>query len=286
MSPDDAAAYADHAFRGLIEAAGVDPSALDGAAVLEVGPGENLAFALRAWAAGAREVVAVDRFETLADGDRQADVYAALAERLPEAARRRAESALEPGSNPPLRPECVRLLAPLPIEDAERALEGRRFDMVLSVAALQHVIDAEATVRALDRLLVPGGVQVHQVDFSDMGVFSAHDQHPLTFLTVPDRVYGWMGSNLGGSNRTLVDRYRALFTELGYDARLTVTKLHGDEDALDPPRVDLVRGRDFDDRHGALVDRIRPRLLPRYRSLPDADLLTQATLIVARKPGG
>jgi SAM-dependent methyltransferase len=283
MSPAEAAAYADTAFRTLIDAAGVAAAELDGAAVLEVGPGESLAFGMRAVAAGAREVVAVDRFATLAGAGRQAAIYAALAERLPQPERGRAEAALRPGADPPLDPARVRLLPATPAEHAGRALAGRGFDLILSVAALQHVGDAEAAVRELDRLIAPGGVQVHQVDFSDMGVFSGHGLHPLTFLTVSDRVYRWMGSNLGGANRTLIDGYRALYDELGYDARLIVTKLYGDDAKLDPPREELAPGRDFGERHLALLDEIRPRLAPRYRALADADLLAHATVIVARK---
>jgi hypothetical protein len=124
----------------------------------------------------------------------------------------------------------------------------------------------------------------HQVDFGDMGIFSGRGMHPLSFLTVSDRRYRWMGSNLGIPNRALIDSYRTLLEGMGYAVELKVTKLLGDSDKLDPYRSALGAGRDFGPRHIALVDEARPRLLERYRSLPVEDLLAHSALVVAQKP--
>jgi hypothetical protein len=98
MSPEQAAAYAEGSFAVLAEEGAVRP----GDAVLEVGPGESLALGLRLLAAGAREVVAVDRFETQAELGRRAAIYSAIVDRLGGAEREVAQSAIKPDEDPPL----------------------------------------------------------------------------------------------------------------------------------------------------------------------------------------
>lgn len=284
LTPAAAAAYADGAWRSLVEGAGLTGATFAGARVLEVGPGDNLALALRIAAAGAREVVAIDRFAVAAPAERQSAVYAALVERLDGDERARAEEVLRADRQPPLDPERVRLVGGAGAEDAAGALERGSFDVVVSIAAMQHTADLEAALRSLDALLVPGGVMAHQVDLGDMGMFSGRGLHPLTFLTIPDRSYRMMGSRLGIPNRGLVDSYRRVLAELGYEVELKITRIVGETEKLEPYRSELAAGRDFTDRHVALVDEIRPRMLARYRSLPAEDLLAQSALIVARKP--
>jgi SAM-dependent methyltransferase len=283
LDPAAAARYAARVYRSLVDRAGLTAENLAGARVLEVGPGDNLAFALRLIAAGARSAVAVDRFAVLSPSPRQWEVYAELLEVLEGVERQRAQSALCGGASPPVDPDRIRLTA-VPVERAADVLDRGSFDLAVSIAALQHTLDIDAALRSLDRLLAPGGTMIHQLDLGDMGLFTGHGLHPLTFLTVGDRRYRWMGSNLGLPNRVLLDRYRALLGELGYRVEVHVTKLIGDAGPLEHARSELVVGREVDARHVALVEKIRPRLLRRYRELPALDLIVGAALIVAHKP--
>src|SRR4051794_29197173 len=50
LDPAAAARYAESAYRSLVERSGLGPKELRGARVLEVGPGDNLALALRLYA--------------------------------------------------------------------------------------------------------------------------------------------------------------------------------------------------------------------------------------------
>jgi SAM-dependent methyltransferase len=283
LTPEAAAAYADRAYEVLAGDGGVTPGLLSGARVVEVGPGETLTLALRLVAAGARQVMGIDRFAVQADPSRQRSVYAALAARLDGEESERAAAALRDGVGPPLDPARGRLVDGVPIEEARSRLDPDSFDIAVSIAALQHCLDPEAALRSLDALLAPGGLMAHQVDFSDMGMFSGRGLHPLTFLTVGDRRYDWMGSNLGIPNRGLVDVYRRTLASLGYETNVKVTQVLGDDHKL-PYRERLIEGRDFGSRHVELVEQIRPRLLARYRALPVEDLLVASALIVARKP--
>jgi hypothetical protein len=144
---------------------------------------------------------------------------------------------------------------------------------------LEHLYDLDAAFSAMDSLLRPGGLMLHKVDFRDHGMFTDGGMHPLTFLTVPERLYRAMSRHSGRPNRRLADWYRAKLDELGYEWRVLVTlPVGGDE--LVPYRESFERGP----RSLELVDEIRPRLQSRFRELSDVDLATAGIFLVARKP--
>jgi SAM-dependent methyltransferase len=233
--------------------------------MLELGPGDNLGLAMRFLAAGVREVVALDKFAIRRNPESERAIYDRLADRHGAVDRER-----------------IRVITGMGIEEAGGELEPGSFDLIVSVAVLEHLYDSDAAFAAMDRLLAPGGVMLHQVDFRDHNMFTAGGRHPLEFLTVRDRLWRRMTVDSGGPNRRLVDYYRAKVAELGYDAKLIVNQLLGVEGAV--PGTDALReavpvGTEQRD----LIAAIRPRLQPRFRSLPEEDLAASGLLLVARK---
>lgn len=281
-----AAAYASSTFETtIVRLGGLAAPDLAGARVLEVGPGDHLGFALRLLAAGAAEVTCIDRFHVAHDPERQAAIYRAIAGSLTPA-EAAALGDLELTADGLRRSGRIRFLPGVAVEDAPEALEPARFDLVTSVAVLQHVQDPDAALEALDRLLVPGGRMLHQIDLSDVGLFTGRGWPPLTFLTVPEWAYVRMTSHVGAANRRLVDFYRTKLAQLGYDAELLVTHVVGDERPLASPVGQLVRGTHFDESHVAHVDAVRARIRPAFRGLAIEDLLTAGVFVRARKPYG
>jgi hypothetical protein len=130
------------------------------------------------------------------------------------------------------------------------------------------------------KLLAPGGRMVHEIDLRDHDLFPG--QHPLTFLTVSDRVYGWMGAASGLPNRVLVDRYRAAMSARGFDSRVLVTHLIGEDETSAGPHTRLRDAREVE-AATPLVEEIRSRLLTRYRALDAADLATSGIFLVATR---
>lgn len=68
----------------------------------------------------------------------------------------------------------------------------------------------------------------------------------------------------------------------GYESRIFATHVVGQEAELIPhpatvPERDVVAAK-------PLIEEIRPRLRPRFRSLPDQNLATAGIFLVARKP--
>jgi hypothetical protein len=119
---------------------------------------------------------------------------------------------------------------------------------------------------------------------SDLGTFSSHGLHPLTFLTFPDRMYRLMSSGVGAANRMLLPHYRDPLISRGYDVTFFITRIAGGAGTLDEPRSELIRGRDFGATDEQNVESIRGSLNRRYRPFPVEDLLANAALMVARKP--
>jgi hypothetical protein len=55
---------------------------------------------------------------------------------------------------------------------------------------------------------------------------------------------------------------------------------------LPVPTRELRAGVDYGDKELKLVREVRPRLIERFRRMPDQDLLPSSIVFVARKPGG
>jgi hypothetical protein len=156
--------------------------------------------------------------------------------------------------------------------------------LIVSNAVLMEVYDADTAFAALDRLLKPGGRMVHVIDLRDYTMFPKHGFHPLEFLTIPDAIHRNMAESIGQPNRRLVDYYRNTMTSLGYDATIYITWITGASKPLPVFKTSIKHGEDYGDDAVAMVRAIRPRLLERYRTLPDEDLLTGGILLVAQKP--
>jgi SAM-dependent methyltransferase len=272
--------YVDRVFEDYLRYGSIDPGDLRGSRVLELGPGDNLGVALRFAAAGA-DVVAADRFIPYRDRDRERQVYETIVGRLPEDERRRVASVL---TDDPVTFDGVAIdfRRETPIEAAPRTIPGT-FDLIVSRAVLEHVYDLDAAFAAMDEILRPGGRMVHKVDLNDHGLFTGGGQNPLTFLTVGDRLYGWMGEESAGlPNRRLIGWYRSKLDQLGYECEYLVTHVAGVPGELEP-HVRLT-----DDGAGLprspSVAGIRPRLLARYRDLSELELSIAGFMLAARKP--
>ena len=236
---DQSLAYIDSVFEDYLRYGEIGAGDLHGARVMELGPGDNLGVAMRFLAAGAERVEGVDRFATWRDEDQQAAIQGALAERLGK----------------PVTMTRIETTEGLPIEEAAESFEPESFDLIVSRAVLEHVYDPDATFAAIDSLLKPGGKSIHKIDFEDHGLFTAGGLHPLTFLTVPDRLYRWMGENSGLPNRHLADYFRRKMDAMGYRWRAL---LHPPDRGRFRARTAPARARPGADRGAARKDRRDP----------------------------
>jgi hypothetical protein len=283
FSVERSLAYIDGIFRNYLANSDLCPQALEGKCVLEVGPGDNLGVALRFLAAGAAQVISVDRFFSWRDPEKERRIYRALRETLDVPARARFDNAVDLSDGIGFNPERLRYIYGKGVEEVRLLLGASCCDVIVSCAVLEEIDDLDTVFSDLDYFLRPGGTQIHIIDLRDYGTLTRFGFHPLEFCTIPDPVYRY-ASKFSRPNRRRIDYYRRKMDQLGYSAKFPITFVCGREAALSPFKVALERGIDFTDEERSRAEVIRPRLLARYRGLPAEDLLAAGFVLVARKP--
>jgi len=278
--------YIDRVFDDYLTYSGLSARVLHGKRVLEIGPGDNLGVALKFLVAGASQVVCLDKFFSERDPRQQYRIYQALRERLDDHGKRVFDMALrlDRENRIQVNQHALSYVYGTSIERADAIFEPLSFDLIVSRAVVQDVHDTDAAFSAMDKLLARGGHLIHKIDLRDYGVFDRDVWPPLTFLTIPDRVYRLMTGDLPAPNRRLVNYYRRKMDELGYDARMLITSVLGAGGEVVPHKQELEYGADYFNSTISLIRSIRPRLLPRYKKLPDEDLMVAGIFLVARKP--
>lgn len=246
-------------FDMLLEAAG--PTGLAGLEIAEIGPGDHVPTALLILAAGASRYLCIDRFAGDISGPRAKRLYLRLAadleRRRPVLAQALAELGIVVERFPEAYPELV-----CPVAGAvEARTDSNTVDIVFSNNVLEHLTDISAFGRVVFEMLRPGGLSVNRVDFSAHDVWRKR-KDPLEWLTIPDRLWHWMGSHRGSANRL---RFNEVCESLR-EAELEV-----DAHVFERFEETLVRTR-------------RPHLARRFRGMPLDSLTVKTAEIRARRP--
>ncbi|EHJ48104.1 Methyltransferase type 12 [Solidesulfovibrio carbinoliphilus subsp. oakridgensis] len=132
------------------------------------------------------------------------------------------------------------------VVDRVRTLAGLpdgSIDLVVSNSVLEHVADPGALFADLGRLLAPGGVMLHRVDYRDHFF-----KYPFHFLLFSKFAWKWF-LNPGDLPRWRLDDHLAALAAAGFDASV----LEADSD---PEAFAAIAGRlhpDFQDRDPAML---------------------------------
>lgn len=213
---DQRVSYVEEVYFDYFKKSGLSQDCIKGKKILEVGPGENLGVALKLLANGASQVVCVDRFSSLVDREKQAAVYANLLDRMSDEERKTVREIIDlRGSEFVIDQNRLRYVN-VPMEELSSLYPGACFDFVISRAVLEHVFDIDRALKVMDSLLASGGYMLHEIDFRDHGMYSRYLLHPLTFLTIPERTWHAISSNLGAPNRRMSGYYSTFFAAGGY----------------------------------------------------------------------
>lgn len=279
--------YIEAQFADYLKYSGLSPEQLHGKRVLELGFGDNLGVALKFLAAGASEVVCLDKFYAKRDSARERNIYSELRGTLSREAKQRFDQIITLDDGVQINNDKLKCINGVDLETwANRpAAQEKRFDIIVSRAVLEEVYDPRRLFIAADRILQPGGYTLHKIDMSDYGVFSGAGLHPLTFLTIPETIYRLMASDSAMPNRRLKTYYQQLMREVGYEATFFVTAIVGVGD-LSPYKHGIELGVDYTNAELALIEEIRPKLKRPYRELPSEELIVDGILVVGRKPAG
>ncbi|MFH1744262.1 MAG: methyltransferase domain-containing protein [bacterium] len=277
--------YIDTVFLDYLTYSGTTLENLQRKRLLELGPGDNLGVAMMFLVAGAEQVVCVDKFHAARDSECERRIYSALRESLNEPEKQALDRVVRLDEGISVNPNRLLCIHGKGIEEAANTLEPASFDLIFSRAVLEHVYNIDASFSAMDRLLAPGGRMVHKIDFRDHGMFSSIGFHPLTFLTISDKVYSLMTRDSGKPNRKLIGHYRQRMNELGYQSTILITRVLGSEEDIQPHKETITPGVDYTDSTMALLNEIRPALQEPFRNMPDEELIIQGIFLIARKPG-
>ena len=275
--------YINRVYDEYLEFAGLTPEALRGKRILEVGPGDNFGVALRFLAAGARKVVALDKFYSERNVEQQTRIYQELRNQLSPDEARVFDECIKLDGEIVLNEDRLQYIYGHGIEEADQILEPGSFDFIVSRAVIHNVYDIERGFEAMDRLLAPGGYTLHKIDLSDENMFSSRGMHPLTFLTIPERIYYLMASDSGKPNRKLIGDYREQVQKRGYETKILITKVLG-EGPLVPHKENIESAVDYGNKTVSLIHEIRPKLAAPFRDRSEAELAATGIFLIAKKP--
>ena len=107
--------------------------------------------------------------------------------------------------------------------------------------------------------------------------------HPLTFLTIPERIYYLMAKDSGKPNRKLIGDYREQMHKRGYETKILITTVLG-EGPLVPHKEHIEAAVDYGNKTVSLIHEIRPKLAAPFRDRSDAELAATGIFLIAKKP--
>ena len=282
-SLEKSVSYIELVYREYLEFSGTTPDAFRGRQILEVGPGDNFGVALKFLADGAAKVVCLDKFYSERNPEQQTRIYQEIRKQLTPTAAATFDECIKLEDGIELNQDRIEYIYGHGIEEADRLLPAQSFHFIVSRAVMHNVYDIDRGFEAMDRLLAPGGYMCHKIDFSDENMFSSRGMHPLTFLTIPERVYRLMASDSGKPNRKLIGAYREQMHKRGYKTTLFISSILG-QGRLMPHKKKIERGVDYGDATVSLIDEIRPKLAVPFRNLPEDELAAAGIFLIAQKP--
>jgi len=208
---------------------------LDGKHILEIGTGRTNGCCYVLAARGAARAVSFEPFRQL-DTARNLEQKLAVCERF--------STSVELLDQKVSRQETV------------DTLPDSSFDTVLSLAVLEHVTDMKRLADDLWRLLKPGGIMFHAVDYRDH--FFRYPYHHLLWSERTWQSY----LNPGDLPRWRIGDHVAIFNATGFE-------------------TEILKAHSIDSEFEKVESRIHPTLRVRYS---DHDLKTAYGMILATKP--
>lgn len=276
-------AYIQAVLTDYLTYAGLSAEALRGKRILEIGPGYNLGLALRLLSLGAAQVVSIDKFYSLLDGEKQLEIYRTLREELTDQEKDLFDQVISLEKHFTIHSDRLKYLHGQGIDEMAPVFDPHSFDLIISRAVLEEISDLDAVFSTMDHLLVSGGLMIHKIDLRDYYMFSGYGMDPLTFLTIPERIYTWMTKDTIKPKRRLMNYYRDKMEDLGYEAKIFITHIVGKEKELIPHKETIEIGTDYSQATLDLLDQIRPKLANPFKNLSNDILMVAGIFLLAKK---
>lgn len=222
--------------------------------VLEIGPGPDLGTGLTVMAMGAKSYVAVDKNKLIYKTPPL--FYDTLLEKLKaypgyENARTAFKAFQSNKLNDLFSYICGSYL---------EKLASKKCDLLVSQAVLEHIVDPENVLENLYKIMTPGGLLVHEIDFgTHIGIL--RDIDPLNHLRYCGRIWDLLKFD-GSPNRLQLSDYVNIFNETGFK------------------KIETKPLKIYDKRY---VQRTLSHLSARFRGYPDEDIRTKSSVLLATR---
>ncbi len=205
---------------------------LTGRIGLEIGPGSNLGVAECCLANGAAEMLCAEQYATVQPN---IGLHAEIAKKYGTC-------------------WTAPKLVTKPFEEIDTLV-----DFIYSIDVLEHVKDVRLAIEHMAKILKPGGMCVHTVDFAG---HNAYANTGVDFLTCPDWMWSVLHGNLETTNRIRVSELKSAIQASGMQlVRIVAAKT-----------ANLER-----------IRKLRPLLNERFVHEPDSDLCVLQGIFVFRK---
>jgi len=260
MAEAELVEYGFSAFEMLLKH--VPSPSLQGATVVEIGPGDNVVTGIPLFAFGAAAYHAIDPFMGNVDSETAHRLYARVAEELPKRWGIAREAVTDPSCYPRALVGSRVFLYRKGIEEYRSFNLAGVADLVFSRGVGQSVASPESFAQASYDLLKPGGMAIHLILFGPTGCWCRYP-NPLTFLTVNGALWKMTASHRGASNRVRCEEFGSLFVNSGFGVTMHVL------DRISPEHV----------------DEIRPFLASSFKAVADESLEVALAVFVCAKPG-
>lgn len=201
-----------------------------GATVLEVGTGHQLNLPVALWLSGAAEVTTVDinryvkdqlvRSDVAYMRDHQQELQETFGPRASTETFQARFARLAQSRTLDQLLNAANIHYNAPADAAHLDLPDGSVDYHVSYTVLEHIHPAtlSAILREGKRVLKPGGLLVHCIDFSDHFSHSDSSISSVNFLQFSDREWSRLGGNrFMYHNRLRVDEFRDLLEQAGLD---------------------------------------------------------------------
>jgi hypothetical protein len=273
--------YISDVFNDYLKIANITKDMLQGKKVLEIGPGDNLGVALKFLAAGASEVVCIDKFYSKKNKDKERLIYSRLVEELTSHEKENLRSAITIGREIIINPQKLKCLYGVGTEYFCTNSDRSYFDIIISRAVLEYIFNIDEVLQIMKFLLAQQGYMIHKIDLRDHGLFSGCGMHPLTFLTIPNCIYNLMTKDSGKSNRKLISYYKQKMQELNLQHNIYVTHVL-EKKEIEPIEIERIADEFFLPSL-VILNEIKFKFTKEYQELPEKDLMVTGIFLVAQK---
>ncbi len=194
---------------------------IEGQTILEIGPGNDISTAILMVMLGAKQVYLVDKISDFTDKGHSNDIEFIKAF---QGELKKQKWSLNDES-PQLVKDKIKFIDSY-FTDSEQLFTGiKEVDCIVSHQVLEHIDNLDEAFKNMKRMLKPGGIMFHEIDFSDhtMHIFGRYSflnflcRHNLAHLFYSDRFWKICNDSVRlNMNRNILPDYLVFLERYGF----------------------------------------------------------------------